>query len=196
MKTRIIYLTGVVGCLFLLVSTSKVKAAEDAEAEESSGKDEYPSLDAECLNDHASVIKKRDKAKIKSLCKKADKDNAPFMVVTVGSLSDYDPQPFSIDLFVQTIFNDWDTGYEQKGQAVMLFVALKEREFRIFVGDEYIDRLRNKASKIIRTVLAADFRYRKHSRGIRRTMGKLFDDVVKPHIRAKKKAQKAKNQRL
>jgi uncharacterized membrane protein YgcG len=151
-----------------------------------------PSTDEKCINDHASTIRKGDLSTIKSLCKRAEKDKVQMMVVTIGSLDDFPPRPLSVDRFADELFDNWDTGYEEGADAVMLFVSIKENEFRILMGDRYKDKLRRKASKIIRSTLVANFRRRKRSQGIRQAYSRLFHEVVKPHIRELKKKNRPK----
>jgi uncharacterized membrane protein YgcG len=153
---------------------------------------ELPSTEEKCINDHAGTMRKGDLSAIKSLCKRAEKGKVQMMVVTIGSLDDFPPRPLSVDRFADELFDDWDTGYEAGADAVMLFVSIKENEFRILMGDRYGDKLRKKASKIIRSTLVSNFRRRKHSRGIRQTYSRLYHEVVKPHIRALKKANRPK----
>jgi uncharacterized membrane protein YgcG len=151
-----------------------------------------PSTEEKCINDHAGTMNKGDLSAIKSMCKRAEKEKIQMMVVTIASLDDIRPRPLSVDRFADNLFNDWDTGYEEGADAVMLFVSIKENEFRILMGDRYEDPLRKKASKIIRSTLVGNFRRRKRSQGIRQAYSRLFHEVVKPHIRALKKANKPK----
>ena len=153
---------------------------------------EMPSTDEKCINDHAGTVRKGDLSTIKSLCRRAGKDKVHMMVVTIASLDEIQPRPLSVDRFADELFDDWDTGYEEGADAVMLFISIKENEFRILMGDRYKDKLRKKASKIIRSTLVSNFRRRKRSRGIRQAYSRLFHEVVKPHIRALKKANRPK----
>ena len=153
---------------------------------------EMPSTEEKCINDHAGTMKKGDLSKIKSLCKKAEQDKVHMMVVTIGSLDDFPPRPLSIDRFADELFDGWDIGYEEGADAVMLFISVKENEFRILMGDRYEDKLRKKGTKIIRGTLVSNFRRRRRSQGIRQTYSRLFHEVVTPHIRALKKKNRPK----
>ena len=153
---------------------------------------EMPSTDEKCINDHAGTIRKGDLSKIKSLCKRAEKDKVHMMVVTIGSLDDFPPRPLSVDRFADELFDEWDIGYEVGADAVMLFISIEENEFRILMGDRYGDKLRKKGTKIIRSTLVSNFRRRKRSQGIRQAYSRLFHEVVKPHIKALKKKNRPK----
>jgi uncharacterized membrane protein YgcG len=153
---------------------------------------EMPSTEEKCINDHAGTMKKGDLSKIRSLCKRAEKDKVHMMVITIGSLDDFPPRPLSIDRFADELFDEWDIGYEEGADAVMLFISIKENEFRILMGDRYEDKLRKKGTKIIRSTLVSNFRRRKRSRGIRQAYSRLFHEVVKPHIKALKKKNRPK----
>jgi uncharacterized membrane protein YgcG len=153
---------------------------------------DLPETDEACINDHAEVVGKADLNSIRSLCRKASREKVFMMVVTVDSLDDFRPRPLSVDRFADTIFDEWDTGYEESGDALMLFISVKENEFRVLMGDRYKDRLRKKASGIVRHTLVPDFRRRKRSRGIRKAYARMYHEVVKPHIRDLKKANQRK----
>jgi len=114
------------------------------------------------------------------------------MVVTAKSLDDFQPRPLSVDRFVDDIFNDLDVDYEEGKDAVLLFISAKENEFRIVMGDNYSEKLRKKASKIIRGTLVPDFRRRKRSRGIKKTFSRIFYEIASPHIKELKKAKRRK----
>jgi uncharacterized membrane protein YgcG len=150
---------------------------------------ELPGTDDKCINDHAEVVRKGDLRKIKKWCKKASRGKIEMMVVTIDSLDDFQPRPLSVDRFADTIFNDWDTGYDEAADAIMVFISVKENEFRLLLGDNYPDRLRKKAIRIIRNKLVPAFRRRRRSAGIRKVYSALYFDVVKPHIRALKQAE-------
>jgi len=155
---------------------------------------DLPSLDETCINDHAGVVNKKDASIMRSFCRKASKEKVYMMVVTVKSLDDFRPRPLSVDRFADSVFNSWDTGYEEGGDALLVFLSIKENEFRVLMGDRYDDHLRQKASGIIRSTLVPDFRRRRRSRGIRRMFARMHRDVVKPHIRALKKERKKQQQ--
>jgi len=155
-------------------------------------KDQAPATDDACLNDHGQIISKSDKANMRSLCRKAGRDKVYMMIVTVGSLDDFQPRPLSVDRFVDDIFNDWDINYEEGKDAVLLFVSVAENEFRIVMGDNYSDGLRKRAARIIHSTLVPDFRRRKRSRGLRKTLSRLYSEVAKRHIKAQKKANQPK----
>jgi uncharacterized membrane protein YgcG len=154
--------------------------------------EQYPSLDEECFNDHAGVLGGRDRATIKSLCRKAAKGKVDMMVVTVKSLDDFRPRPLSVDRFVDTVFEDWDIGYEDGKNAVLLFVSIKENEFRIVMGDNYTDRLRKKARGIIRNSLVPAFRHRRRSLGLRKAYDALYHKIVTLQIKTLEKAKHRK----
>jgi len=162
---------------------------------EVSAREQYPTTDEKCFNDHAGIIKKRDGAAMRSLCRKAAKGDVTMMVVTVGSLGDYRPRPLSVDRFVDDIFNDLDVDYEAGKNAILLFISREENEFRIVMGDNFANPLRKKAGRIIRQTLVPNFRRRRRSRGVRLTCARLYHKVVSPHIRALKKAKRKRPRR-
>ena len=151
------------------------------------GAEEFPSLQRKCINDHAGMVSAGDKDSILSLCEKADREDIKMMIVTVNALDEFHPKPLRVDRFVDDVFEEWDTGYEQGGDAIMMFISKKEREFRVVMGDRYDDRLRKKSSEIIESTLVPAFRKNGVSSGIRQGFRRIFNEVVAPHVFAKRK---------
>lgn len=148
--------------------------------------DDVPSLDNKCVNDHAHILRKADRAAIKSFCKKAEKGGVPMMVVTVKSVDKYDARPLSFDSFVTDVFDEWDIEYDQANRAIMLFVARKEHQIRIKLGDGYPDKAWKKAKSIMVRTVGPSLR-RRASSGIRRGFARLYKEVVKPYVREQKR---------
>ncbi len=148
--------------------------------------DDVPSLDNKCFNDHAHMVGKRDRAAIRALCRKADKSGVPMMVVTVKSVSDYNVRPMRFDSFVTDVFDEWDIEYDQANRAILLFVARKEHQIRIKLGDGYPDKAWKKAKNIMVRTVGPSLR-RRASSGIRRGFARLYREVVKPYVRAQKR---------
>ncbi len=157
-------------------------------------REEFPSLDRECTNDHAGLVGKKDRAAIRSLCKKASKDGVHIIVVTVKTLDDYRPRPLSLDAFVDDLFDDWDITYDAANEAIMLFVARKERQIRIRMGDGYPDRAWKKARHILRRTVSPALG-RRPSAGIRKGFARLYNEVAKPSIKAKKSRLQAEKRK-
>jgi uncharacterized membrane protein YgcG len=154
--------------------------------------DETPSTEATCLNDHAGVVSAKDAKRIKALCQKAERDHVQMMIVTVRSLADYQPRPLNLDTFVDDIFDEWDIEYDAAKDAIFLFVARKEHQIRIRLGDAYGDKARKKAQHVMRKTVGPTLR-RGTSAGLRRGFSRLYKEVALPRIqRLKREEQERK----
>jgi len=179
-RIRLAILAGV------LLSGSSLQTAQ--------GREEFPSTERECTNDHAGLVGKKDRAAIRSLCKKAEKDGVHMVVVTIKTLDDYRPRPLSLDTFVDDLFDEWDIDYDAANEAIMLFVARKERQIRIRMGDGYGDRAWKKAQHIMRRTVGPALG-RRPSTGIRKGFARLYNEVARPHIKAKKRRVQAEKRK-
>ncbi len=150
--------------------------------------EELPRVDQECFNDHAKLLGKADRAKIRSLCKKAQDDGVQMVVVTVRSLAEF--KPLNLDQFVDDVFDEWDIEYDDANSAIMLFVARKERQIRIRMGEAYPDKAWKTAKNVMRRTVGPSLG-RRASSGIRRGFTRLYKEVAKPHIRARKREEEA-----
>lgn len=150
------------------------------------GREEPPPMDEACVNDHGRVLSKKAQAAIKAICKKADKEGVPIGVVTVRSLAPYGVR--NLDSFVDDLFDEWDIDYDASNDAILLFVAHKEREVRIRMGDGYPDGSWKKAKNIMRRTVGPALR-RNPSGAVSKGIGRLFTEVAKPQIRAKKRKE-------
>jgi len=151
--------------------------------------EELPTVDQECVNDHAKVLSKADRAKVRALCKKAQDDGVQMVVVTVSSLGDFQPRPLNLDTFVDDVFDEWEIEYDAANHAIMLFVARKERQIRIRMGEAYPDRAWQTAKNIMRRTVGPSLG-RRASSGIRQGFVRLYKEVAKPHIRTRKREER------
>jgi uncharacterized protein len=174
--SKSIVCAGAVGLLVVCLAGSAV------------GREEPPPMDEACVNDHGRMLSKKARAAIKAICIKADKDGVPMGVVTVRSLAPYGVR--NLDSFVDDLFDEWDIDYDAANDAILLFVAHKEREIRIRMGDGYPDGSWKKAKNIMRRTVGPALR-RNPSGAVRKGIGRLFTEVAKPHIRAKKRKDAA-----
>ncbi len=150
--------------------------------------DDIPSLSNKCFNDHGHLLRKRDRAIIRRMCKKAEKSEVPMMVVTVQTIGKHNDRPMGLDSFVTDVFDEWDIEYDQANLAILLFVSRKEHQIRIKLGDGYPDKAWNKAKKImVRTV--GPLLGRNPSAGIRKGFARLYKEVVKPYVREQKRKE-------
>ena len=152
--------------------------------------EELPQVDQECINDHAKVMRKADKAKIRKQCKKAQDDGVQMVVVTVRSLGDFQPRPLNLDQFVEDVFDEWDIEYDAANHAIMLFVSRKERQIRIRMGEAYPDKAWKKTKNIMGRTVGPSLG-RNPSGAIRRGFDRLYKEVAKPHIKARKREEEA-----
>jgi uncharacterized protein len=153
--------------------------------------EDLPQMERRCINDHAGLLGKKARAAIRGLCDKARDDGVEMMVVTVGSLGDFEPRPLSLDTFVQDVFDMWEIDYDAANHAILLFIARKERQLRIRMGEAFAEKARKRAHRILRRTIGPGLG-RGASRAIRRGFGQLYHKVARPHIRARERERERK----
>ena len=151
---------------------------------------ELPSTETRCINDHGGLVSKADEAKFKSLCNRARKNGVQMMLVTVKSLDEYEVRSSRLDFFVDSLFDDWDIEYDEASSAIMVFVARKERQVRLRMGDHFSDKSWKKAERIIKRGFGPSVA-RRSSVGIRKGMASLYTQVAKPFIKTQKRKERA-----
>ncbi len=146
--------------------------------------------DDECFDDRAGAIRPADREGLRRLCRRAWKEGAAIHVVTLGSLDDLNPRPLSVERVLDELFEDWNVDYERGKLGILLFVPVKEREYRVVLGDDFSERQRGRAVSLIRSLLAPSARRGKLSAGIRRTQEAYLEQIILPHVREKKRKEK------
>jgi uncharacterized protein len=149
-------------------------------------REELPALEGKCCNDHAGIISKKDESAIRALCEKAEKGGVQMMVVTLASLDGLGARAMRLDAVVDQLFDDWDIEYDAANDAILLFVARKERQIRIRMGEGYGEQANRKAQNVMRSTVGPALR-RRASAGIRQGFDRLYREVAKPRIQEKKR---------
>lgn len=147
-----------------------------------------------CVNDHANLIGKADREEIRRLCVRSDKEGAPIKVVTVSTLEEAQSRSSRLDLFADELFDEWEIEYEASRQAVMLLIVVGERQLRIRMGEVYSETDWKTAEQILRRVIAPNLG-RRPSAGINKGMRRLYDDVVVPQIKKRKRQDFVESQK-
>lgn len=82
------------------------------------------------VNDFANIIDKGDADKLSSLIEKVEqKTTMEIAVVTVNSIAPYDEKEYA-----RILFDNWKPGKKGKDNGVLVFLAVKERRWRIETG--------------------------------------------------------------
>jgi len=159
-----------------------------------SAREEPPPVDDPCVNDHGGLLGPRDLAAVRAVCDKARKQRIAITVVTVTSLAQHKSRLQGMERFVDDLFDEMDVEYEDQPNAILLFVARKEREIRVRVGDGYPDKAHRTVAGIIRGTVGP-LLGRSPSSAVRKGVDRLWDEVGRPRVRALEKEQRAREQK-
>jgi uncharacterized membrane protein YgcG len=146
--------------------------------------------DHRCFDDRAGVLSSAHKARLRDACARAYKEGAGLMVVTLRSLDDLNPRPLRLERVVEEMYEEWDIDYERGRLGILLFVPVKEREFRVMLGDDYSDSRRNLAVTLIRQILVPAARRNAIGAGICELQKAYLDRILLPQVKEKKRKEK------
>jgi uncharacterized protein len=157
-------------------------------------REEPPAMDDPCVNDHGGLLGPKDLAAVRAVCDKARKQKVAITVVTVESLALHKSRLQGMERFVDDLFDEMDVEYEDQPNAILLFVARKEREIRVRVGDGYSDRAHKAVAGIIRGTVGP-LLGRSPSAAVRKGVDRLWDEVGRARVRELDKERRAREQK-
>jgi uncharacterized protein len=147
-----------------------------------------------CLNDHAGLLGARDAAAVRAVCDQARKKRIAITVVTIRTLAAHKSSLQGLERFVDDLFDELDVEYEDQQNAILLFVAQKEREIRVRIGDGYPDRAHKLAASVIRGTIGPKLG-RAPSSAVRLGVERLWQEIGRPRLKALEKEQRAREQK-
>ncbi|HOX45685.1 MAG TPA: TPM domain-containing protein [Myxococcota bacterium] len=157
-------------------------------------REEPPAMDDPCVNDHGGLLGPKDLAAVRAVCEKARKQKIAITVVTVESLELHKSRLQGMERFVDDLFDEMDVEYEEQANAILLFVARKEREIRVRVGDGYAERSHKTVAGIIRGTVGPLLR-RSPSAAVRKGVDRLWDEVGRSRVRELEKERQARERK-
>jgi len=130
------------------------------------------------VNDYAGLLKEEDaQALLNKLKRLKEKTGIEGTVVTVDSIKSYGGE--SIEKFATGLFNHWGVGNKDLNNGFMVLVAVRDREFRIELGEGYETKHNVKMEKIAREILTPHFKSGEYSAGLRRGVSEAIEVLTR-----------------
>jgi uncharacterized protein len=127
----------------------------------------YPADNDRYVNDNAGVLPPEDAASIRTLFADFEREmGARVVLLTIGSISDYDTSDTSIEAFATHLFNTWGIGDRQKNNGVLIVFAKSDRQVRIEVGSGYGQSLDAPMQRVITEFMLPEFKRGQYSSGV------------------------------
>lgn len=127
----------------------------------------YPPDNDRYVNDYAGVLTPEDAASIRTLFIQFERERGVRVVLlTIGSISDYDTPDTSIEAFATHLFNTWGIGDRQKDNGVLILFAMSDRKVRIEVGSGYGTAMDAPMQRVINESMLPAFKRGQYSSGI------------------------------
>jgi uncharacterized protein len=138
----------------------------------------YPQPQDTFVNDYAHLLEAEDAANVRTLFAGLKRETGiEAVVVTIGSVNDYQTGAETVESFATNLFNTWGIGDEEANNGVLILVAVKDRKVRIEVGASYENTQNAAMQEVINEHILPSFRQGHYSRGIyrgaRAVVGKL-----------------------
>lgn len=128
----------------------------------------YPQPSDLFVNDYAELLAPEDEAEIRALFSDLKRDSGiEAVVVTIGSIHDYDTPDETIESFATHLFNTWGIGGRERNDGVLILVARQDRKVRIEVGSGYGDSQNANMQQVIDEHILPYFRQEDYPQGIR-----------------------------
>lgn len=138
----------------------------------------YPQPQDAFVNDYAGLLNAQDAAHVRTLFNNLKRETGiEAVVVTIGSVNDYQTGAETVESFATNLFNTWGIGDSQANNGVLMLVAVKDRKVRIEVGAGYESAQNAAMQEVINEHILPSFRQSHYSlgiyRGARAVVGKL-----------------------
>jgi uncharacterized protein len=132
------------------------------------GQGAYPSRSDTFLDDYAKLLTESDAAAVRTMLTDLQTTHGTeAVVVTIGSISDYETGDTTIEAFATGLFNAWGIGDAAKNDGVLLLVAINDRKVRIELGSAYGSGPSQEMQAVIDRYVLPKFRDSDYSGGIR-----------------------------
>jgi uncharacterized membrane protein YgcG len=137
----------------------------------------YPSALNNYVNDYAGLLNEGDSQALQNkLIQLKEKAGIEGTVVIVDSIKSYGGE--SIEKFATGLFNHWGVGNKNLNNGFMILVAVRDREFRIELGDGYETKHNNQMERIARETLTPHFKSGAYGIGLRRGVLEVSEELT------------------
>jgi uncharacterized protein len=128
---------------------------------------EYPSPTDDYVNDYANILSQPDTDAIRKMFKDLEyQTGIEALLVTIGSIEDYNTNDVTIEQFATNLFNTWGIGHKKENNGLLILVAVKDRKCRIELGRGFGNRYDSTMKQVIDEKMIPYFRTNDYSRGI------------------------------
>ena len=137
------------------------------------------------VNDYAGIISPGTEAVLEERLAALERsDSTQVAVLTVPSL-----EGIPIEMFSIKVVETWRLGTEENDNGILLLVAPAERKIRIEVGYGLEGRLTDlQAGRIIRDVIAPEFRLNRYDRGVEKGVDAIAEAVRGEYVETRPRA--------
>lgn len=119
------------------------------------------------VEDHAGVLSPGQQEEIRGRLAELERTHGiEAVVVTIGSIADYDPARPSIETFATRLFNAIGIGDAERNDGALLLVAVTDRRVRIEVGSGWGHRLDASMQRVIDRFMVTRFKAGDYGGGI------------------------------
>ena len=128
------------------------------------------------IHDRAATINTADRETILRLQNEAfDQAQVPIVVVTINRMSDYLPEPQTIEGFASTWFNNWGIGSQKKNDGILVLISTGDRRGRIELGEAWGRRFDGYCKRVMDNSMIPYFKKGDYSGGISAGVRELAD---------------------
>ncbi len=128
---------------------------------------DYPKAVDDHVNDFAEVLDEASAARIKEVARAVRSDTGvPIVLVTVGSLADFNAETWSVERYATNLYNEWGIGSSEANKGILLLVAVKDRKVRITAGQGFGTTFDSSARSILDSAILPRFKKGDYEGGI------------------------------
>jgi uncharacterized membrane protein YgcG len=137
----------------------------------------YPDAEDNYVNDFARVLTSDDTRALRSSLEKLEREmDVEGTVVVVDTVGKYGGG--SIESFATGLFNKWGVGNKERNDGFMILVSVRDRKFRIELGEGYGTRHNERMGEIARNIIPPYFKTKDYGGGLRRGVDEVVDAIT------------------
>jgi len=118
----------------------------------------------EFIVDKANIIQQSQKEKIRAICQDMAKAEAPLVIVTIPSLSEYEAD--DIESYARALFDHWGIGRQAHNFGILMLVSPGDRKARIQLGGGWRHEKDETVSLIMHEIMVPEFKKGNYTAGI------------------------------
>jgi len=169
--------TLVLSAVFYLALNSATPATDLPLSSPVKSSSHYPAVLSKYVNDYAGVLKGSESQILHNRLSRLEKETGvEGTVVTIDSTKDYGA--VSLEKFATGLFNHWGVGDKALNNGFMILVSIRDREFRIELGDGYGEKHNAQMKKIAKETLPPFFKAGEYGAGLRAAVSDVSEALT------------------